>query len=137
MMKQPKEVKSWVKYLTGAVTGLVIALVVCLTKDLFKQTDTGMIFRILCDAFFIPGIILAGIGVMTYLSSQGLYDGLTYSFASMARYRKSHSESDKTPKSYFDYKNNKKRRGASWHLVFVGVGFVVIGLVFYLIYNNI
>ena len=136
-MKQTREIKSWVKYLTGAVIGLVIALVVCLTKDLFKQTDTSMVLRILCDAFFIPGIVLAGIGVLTYLSSQGLYDGLTYSFASMARHRKNNPGDDKTPKSYFDYKNNKKRRGASWHLVIVGVGFVVIGVVFYLIYNKI
>ena len=53
-----KQSKPWLKYLSTVIVALVMAFVICLAKDIFNVEEPEMILRILCDAFFIPGIVL-------------------------------------------------------------------------------
>ena len=125
-----------VKYAATIVAGLVIGLTLCILKGLFKTSDTQQILKILCDAFGIPGILLACFGLLTFVAKEGTFDGITYSFSSMRRVRRGYVADAKTPKSYYDYKEAVKgKRKVAWHLIIVGLGFIAVSIALVIIRN--
>ena len=125
----------WVKYVIAAAVGLVIALTFCIWKDIFHETDISLIVRYLSDAFAIPGVLLTGIGLLSFLKKEGTFDGLFYSFHAMRmaytkRMMDEATDETKNGRTYYDYKQNAKaKRKVSWHLVIVGGGFLLTAIV--------
>ena len=126
----------WVKYLAAVLIGLVIALIICFIKGLFKVTDRSEIYRILCDAAFIPGAVLTGVGLLSFINKDGTFDGLGYSFSSMFRVLRNYKHDENAPKSYYEYKEKvKNKRKTAWHLVIVGLGYIAVAIVFMFLYK--
>ena len=67
-----KQSKRWLKYLSTVIVALVMAFVICIAKDIFNVEEPEMILRILCDAFFIPGIVLFCFGLLTVCGKSGI-----------------------------------------------------------------
>lgn len=136
-MQRKSDVKSWVKYFSSAIIGLVIALVVCFARGILGQTETSQVLKILCDAFTIPGIVLTGVGLLSLATADGTFDGLAYSFKSMKNVRTNYRHDASTPKTYYDYKESvKKKRKTNWHFIFVGLAYLAVSLVILQIYNR-
>lgn len=136
MQPQSKErvtAPAWAKYLAAVVTGLVIGLIVCLLRGIFRASGWPDICRILCDATFVPGILLFGIGMLSFITKEGFFDGLGFSFRTMRRHRRNITD-ENAPKTYYDYKESVKgKRKVAWHFVIVGLGYVAIAVVFALL----
>lgn len=129
MQKERSNKSTFVKYAATIAIGLVLALLYCILKGLFKASDKGQILRILCDAFTIPGILLACFGLLTLVIKEGSLDGITYSFSAMRRVRRGYANDGKTSKSYYDYKQAAKgKRKVAWHLIIVGLGFIAVAI---------
>ena len=62
--------------ITGAVC-LGLAAVYALTRD-FTVLSLVAKFRILCDAFTIPGILCLCVGALLWVSNDGFFYGLSY-----------------------------------------------------------
>lgn len=62
--------------ITGAVC-LALAAVYALTRD-FAVLGQVAKFRILCDAFTIPGILCLCVGALLWVSNDGFFYGLSY-----------------------------------------------------------
>ena len=117
---------------------MVIALVVCITRGIFNQTEASQVLKILCDAFFIPGVILTGLGLLSIATEDGTFDGLQYSFKQMRNVRANYRRDASTPKSYYEYKESvKKKRKIKWHSIFVGLAFLAVSFVFVLLFNRV
>ena len=133
-MQQKRTNLTWVKYVAAAVVGLTIALVICILKGIFKTTDPAKIFRILSDAFAVPGILLTCFGLLSYVTKEGTFDGIAYSFKTMRKVRRNITDDGKTPKTYYDYQQSAKtKRKVAWHLVIVGLGYIAIAIIFIII----
>ena len=121
-MKLPK------KYLVTVIVGLVGVVGILLLKDFFQLTVMSDVFRVLCDAFAVVGVVLACVGLLIFSTNEGTFDGLVYAMKSFADlFRKA---SEKKYDSYFDYKNqNAKRKGEFGYLLICSLLFIVISLV--------
>ena len=73
----------WLRYVYTTVAGLLITFSICLWKGVFRETDTALIVRYLSDAFLIPGVLLTGVGLLSFIRKQGAYDGLGYTFTTL------------------------------------------------------
>lgn len=135
----------WLRYVFAAVFGLLIALSICLYRGVFTETDPALILRWLSDAFLIPGVLMTGIGLLSFLKKEGTYDGLGYTFHSMKRifsmrrYMDPIEEGSKAEdRTYFGYKENvREKRRVSWHLIIVGGGFLLISVVVTILYSSV
>ena len=130
----------WLRYVLAIVVGLLLALTVCFAKGVFRETDPALIVRYLSDAFLVPGVLLTGIGLLSFLKKEGTYDGLTYSFhsmrASFARRYDDEARKDMA-RTYYDYKQNVKgKRKVAWHLIIVGSGFLLIAIVLTIVFTK-
>jgi hypothetical protein len=88
---------------------------------------------ILCDAFFVPGILLALIGMIVWVSSTGFFDALGYAVKTAAHMFIPFIKTER--QSFYDYKMAKaEKRGSTPHFItFVGIAFILVSVVFLLI----
>ena len=116
------------RYLIALAVGFGIAAYILWLRDIFGQTETAMIFHILCDAFFVPGVLLVCFGLLIFSTNEGTVDGMTYavkSFVNMFR-KKSLKKYD----SYYDYKASRKNRDTKFaYLIFCGLFFIAVSAV--------
>lgn len=126
-----------IKYLITIGVGLLLALLIANSKDVFTQTDPTKIFHILTDSFFVPAVLIAGIGGLVFVSNEGVFDGIGYAVRSFVDiFRKNKKNKFHT---YYDYKESKANRGGSFGFMLVsGLIFMVIsGVMLWLYYLNI
>ena len=53
--------KKIIKYIIIIALGLLTALYIAHTKEIFEQTDKKTIYHILHDSLVVPGVIISGI----------------------------------------------------------------------------
>lgn len=128
------------KLLQYGITTLVVglfSLLIMWMKDLFIQTDSQEIMKILTDAFFAPGIIAVCAGLLVVASNGGTFYIFSYGLSSFANLFKK----DRTKmryKTFYDYKKamegqEKKPYG---FILIVGLLFVAISMIFMAIWMN-
>lgn len=127
--------KTYVKYLITFVVGLILALWVMISKDLFAEERLYMIYQILAESFSVPAVLMLGFGGLVFVSNEGMFDSLSYGLTSFIDlFRKEKRNKFKT---FYDYKESKKDRSMSFgYLLICGIVFVAIAIVFHLLYAN-
>lgn len=128
--------KKLLQYGISICAGALIAYWVLETEGLFLASgwpiDTLMM--ILCDAFFVPGIFLSLLGALVWIASTGFFDALGYALhvASHILIPILKNEYD----TYYDFKEARaeKRSATPYFLIFVGLGFLAVSLVFLLLW---
>lgn len=120
--------------ITTVVTASVSVLIMYL-NGLFEATDILTRFKLLADAFTIPGVILLCIGALIWVSTDGMFDGLTYAAKRLGSlipfYGKNY-----THERYYDYVMRKRGKRISGYgfIPIVGAAFVAIAVVFIVLY---
>lgn len=131
--------KTVIKYLLTIGGAALAVLLVIWLRDLAAESDLAQRYRILADAFCVPGAILMCFSGIMWVSSDGFFDSLGYAFSRVGgmflpAYKVKHE-------TYFDYKQRKngkraeKEGGSFWYLFFVGLGFVLVSAVFTVLYE--
>jgi hypothetical protein len=116
------------KYFITMLCGLVCAAAIIWSKDIFGQTELSAIFHILCDGFFVVGVLLTCIGLLIFTSNEGVFDGIAYSVrAFVDMFRKTGM---KKYDSYYDYKAAKEDKDAPFaFLIFCGLFYMAVSMV--------
>ena len=129
--------KNALRYLIAAGAGLVIAFVIMLAQGIFSQTDEQDVMRILSDAFFASGVLLAGAGLILVASNGGLFDMFGYAavlFFNLFR----RDVTKRKYKDFYEYREAKKEKKRSTaYLLLVGVGLIAVAAVFLIFYYNV
>ena len=118
--------KNVLKYsITAAICLTLTVLYVTLRIDLTRlgEVPRVMLYRVLCDGFTVPGIVVLMLGLLVWLSTQGAMDGVGYlmSYAFKALIPGMRGDIER----YGDYLERKRANRAT------GYGFLIItGLVF-------
>lgn len=127
--------KIW-KYLITIALGSAVVLTLLITRQTFAQTDLQTIYKDLCDAFFVPGIIIAGFGALVFCTNGGTFDMLAYSmirfFALFQR-----DVTKVKHRTFYDYRMAQKEKHRSFgYMLVVGCVFIVVAVVFLVLYDN-
>ena len=115
-------------YITYIAVAMLVAIVSATVWQLFEQTDTLAIMKILSDCFTLPGVLLVGIALLGWVSSKGTFDIFGYSIHGLLGLFK--KESYYKQESYYDYRVRKSesRKPFNVPMLLVGLAFLLLGL---------
>ncbi len=102
--------KKSVKHLIyGAVT-LTLVFVTAVLQGLFNPPSGMRVSVIICNALFIIGVLMAGIGILSWAGSKGTYD--IFSYAGKVILVK--FKPKEKMQSYYDYTQEKSKNRKAW-----------------------
>ena len=127
--------KTFIKYLITFGVGAILSLIVMNSKDLFTQTDLATIYHILSDSFFVSGVLLGGLGLLVFVSNEGVFDILVFGtkqFFGFFRKDKEQKYAD-----FYEYKEAKAQRKLKFGSILVcGAFFILLAVVMLLLYKQ-
>lgn len=131
-----KGLSALLRYGISILSGLLVGAMYLVGNDFLSH---GLMdrYRLLSDAFFLPGILMVLFGSLVWVSNEGAFDGVSY-VVSNAFYwlipggRLHHYE---RYSDYVERKRGKRVKGYSF-LFWVGAGFVIAGFVFNLLFEH-
>ena len=133
--------KSWKVFLLKyGITGGIGALMAWFTLSQYgfsTEMSTLEQYRILCDVFTIPGMILIMVGFLIMIANAGNFTGLSY--AVTHGLRRLIPFGHKKEERYYDYYVRKKEQGkiTGYGFIFItGAVFMAVALVFYALFYS-
>ncbi len=127
--------KKWSQYLIIAGINILMVLGVMLIQEGFSQTGQELL-KVLCNAFFVPGMCTLGFGVLIWSTNGGTFDMLAFGVIKLFDLFKKDLTKVKY-KTFYDYRKaqQEKQRSFSAYIV-VGAVFMAISILFLVLYNN-
>lgn len=125
--------KIFKRYGITLLTGFLVAAWIAWSRDVFAQTELVDVFHILCDSFFVVGVVVTSFGLLIFSSNEGTFDMLLYGtklFFGMFR-----KDATKKYDSFYDYRQEREKHKFSFgFLVLCGLIFLAISFVMYYFY---
>lgn len=121
------------KYLITLLIGFAAVALIIWYRDIFSFTALSDIFHILCDAFFVAGVVITCAGLLVFSSNEGTFDMIVYGMSSFFdMFRK---KSTKKYSTFYDYRESRADKKIKFgFIVICGLFFIAVSLVMYLFY---
>ena len=119
----------------STLVSLLLTLVVLATHGFWQAEVPVERYRLLCDGFFVPGVLLVCAGALIFISNFGIFNGISYAARYVARMFVPWS--GKRDESYGDYVSRRAEKGSITgygFLFWVGGVFLAVSLVFLLLF---
>lgn len=116
--------------LIALLCGLALWLIGVLYQGPPQAPDIREWFRILSNGALIPGVLFVGISGLTWISGDGVFDGIKYSMKTMLIHLRGEK---KKYASYFDYTQREKKR-AAYPMLLPGLFFLAAAVALTLLY---
>ena len=112
------------------VLGHAIPLLLAYNRHYCQLENLSDKYLVLADGFFIPAVLLLGIGILSWLASTGQFNGIKYASYVMVERFKPHK--GQKPLSYAEFieKHGPAQRGSLLHLFAPGLYFLLISFIF-------
>lgn len=126
----------FIKWLKPIIAAVVMLVLCALSLELFSAGDSEELFKDLSDCFVITGIVLSGVGAISWAGTEGSFDMLAYGCKTFFGLF-SASYSKKLPKSFYDYKQERIERKRPWlkRTLVVGLAVFAVGLLLLIPYS--
>ena len=105
----------------------LLALLVAVYRGGFSFASPEASFAAWSDAFFTAAVFIGGIGLLSFASSDGLFDLLRYGFSLVLRAPLSKEKRDEYPKTFYEYRQSRQGEGPA------GIGAMLTGGIFLLL----
>lgn len=131
-MKDKKNL--WSTVVLAAVA--MILFVVCASVwDLYSQTETLQIIRVVADCCTVPGVLYVGIALIGWVGSKGTFDIFGYSVGGLFRLLKRDAYEQRA-ETFYDYrvKKDENRKPFNWGMLWVGLTFILLAVVFSVVF---
>lgn len=128
-----------IAYAANVAVGLVIGALVANSKGLFGGSLSGIaLFACLSDSFFVPGILLAGFGLLLKIAEGGFFDGVGYGLkrAVLSLIPGARIKKEETYAEYKERKSKNRKHASLIAPLIVGGAFAVIATIFLILYNS-
>ncbi|MBQ3729490.1 MAG: DUF3899 domain-containing protein [Spirochaetales bacterium] len=102
--------KKSVKHLIYCAVTLTLVFVTAVLQGLFNPPSGMRVSVIICNAFFIIGVLMAGIGILSWAGSKGTYD--IFSYAGKVILVK--FKPQEKMQTYYDYTQEKSKNRKAW-----------------------
>ena len=73
-----KEAGSKKKLLIWIAAGVLLCFTAALSRGIFGAASAKDVFGMLSDSCFLTGVLLGGLGGLSYMASEGFYDIFSY-----------------------------------------------------------
>lgn len=120
---------NFLKYLITSLVGVALVILITFTKGILQVESIEQAMSILVDAFFAPGILFVGFGLIVVASNGGAFDMLSYGFSLIFILLKKNVKERKY-KDFYEYSQAKaeKRKGRSSIAFIMVVGLVMVAI---------
>ena len=128
--------KRWMPWLIEGGIALAVFMALAVGRGAFTAGESAEVLRILCDAFFVPGIMLFSFGVLAFCAYGGVFDMVSYGFRSLlvmfTPFRKPENHM-----KYFEYKlmREKTRTRPRPVALIIGTVLLLLACVCLVMYN--
>lgn len=124
-------------YIITAVIGIAITVAIICSKQIWAADGTKIVMQILSDALFVPGVLLAGVGLIIFASNGGAFDML--GFAVLLFFNLFRKDVNKRKyKDFYEYRQAKKDKKRSMAFMLItGLIFIAIAVIFIIVYANV
>ena len=102
--------KKSVKHLIYCAVTLTLVFVTAVLQGLFNPPSGMRVSVIICNAFFIIGVLMAGIGILSWAGSKGTY----YIFSYAGKVILVKFKPKEKMQSYYDYTQEKSKNRKAW-----------------------
>lgn len=125
------------KYVMASATGLILAFAIMYWQGITLAETTQEIMQTASDGFFVVGLLYVGLGLLFVAAHAGTLDIITYGFRSViwlfTPFAKSRDEG-----GFYEYKMKKKekRKAIPFFLIWVGLAFIALSVLFLILYYN-
>lgn len=113
--------------------GLLIAYSMCSSSDAFSQSKSEMM-KILSNAFLLPGVIFVGLGSLIFVSNFGYFNLFDFGFKQLFNHLGSKEKRREFREKYPDYytynKEKQKERVQYTFILFPGIFFILLAVLF-------
>jgi hypothetical protein len=125
-----------IKYAVTSGVGLVLVCWYVIPR-LEPEQDLAMLYRILCDGFFLPGIFMIFIGLMFVMNNLGALDTISFAFHYLAHTFLPVAFGE--GQSYLEYvEGRREKRTKGFGCLFVvGLEFIAIATVFLILFYSV
>jgi len=127
-----------ISYGITIVAGLLITALVLWLRDYSNSLGQADKYHILSDAFTIPGVLIFGIGCISWVSFSGFFDSVTYIVRHTVEMLIPGAK--KKDQTFYDYKTEKaEKRGERKKIAFLlitGIAFILVAVIFLLLFNK-
>ena len=126
----------FIKWLKPIIAAVVVLVLYALSFELFSAENMEELFKDLSDCFVVTGILLSGVGAISWAGTEGAFDMLAYGCKTfLGLFSKSYSK--KLPKSFYDYKQERMKKNRPWlkQTLVVGLIVLVVGLMLLIPYS--
>ena len=124
--------KNKIKKYIGPLVVAVAIFVTCMFANggIFGENKAESLLYGICNCFTIPGIILTGIGAISWAGKFGTFDMLSFGTRSFFGIFIKPLSND-MPTNFYDYRKEKDEKGRKWspELLTVGAIFLAVGLI--------
>ncbi|MCR5153944.1 MAG: DUF3899 domain-containing protein [Lachnospiraceae bacterium] len=126
------------RLITNIAVTLAFAIGYSFLNKVFSLETAEGALKVLCDALFVPGGFFLGIGIISFIASDGQFDGLGYSFSKFGKHNLIPGKHDDHPENFYEYRLRKTQKRKSWfrEAFIVGLGAVTISIILLVIYEN-
>ncbi|MBQ8292866.1 MAG: DUF3899 domain-containing protein [Bacilli bacterium] len=113
--------------------GLLCTLFISMMRGIFDKSTEQEVFHVLCDAFFIVGVVITGIGLLIICSNEGAFDMIVYGTTMFINWFRRKNE--RKYETYYDYvvAKSEKKTGFSSFLI-SGIFFLLMSLLMLMLY---
>lgn len=121
-------------YLITTIVGAIVSVIVICVGRVWTIVETREIFGLLSNAFFVPGVLIAGVGLIIFASNGGAFYMLGYGMHMFVnKFRRDLSK--RKYKDFYEYQEEKKKKKIKFgFLLAVGGAFIVLAVVMIIVY---
>ena len=124
-------------WLISFLIGAGLFLLLLIGRGGLEAPDRTAFLYILCDAFFVPGVLLGGAGLLVLVSGEGAFDALHYGIQKLFSVMRREEKRAALPKTYFDFvrlKHAGGKRAPTGALLLTGLAFLLGAAVTLILY---
>ena len=124
------------RYVIPSMIGLVVAIGICFANDIFALETSAEVFTVLSNAFAIPGFVIFGIGILLWVTNEGLFNGISYGLKTVGRSFTARKGEKIKDEEFYEYNARQKSKCHTFqHLLIVGGAFILVSVVFAFLYG--
>ncbi len=137
-MKEKNIKRTIISYSVTFVLAAAVTIMILFYKNAFEIKSLRTLYGVLSDAFFVPGVILIGFGIMVHIAEGGFLDGISYSLrrAALSFIPGGRIKKEETYQEYKERKNDTRKKTEVISMYVVGGVFVLTAIVFVMLYSS-
>ncbi len=123
---------NWIRAGILLLAGIIGMLFV---EGIFSSATAHEVLSDLANVFFVPGVLYAGFGGLSFVSAMGGFDSFGYIFTNFSLHSLLPTRQPKRYKTYYEYKTAKDEKGRMWfpHILILGGASIVVSVLFLLV----